>query len=146
MPPITVSFLIFFPNRPLIRKPMKGKSGYQPYVVKHVRLLYVSYNSLYCAGHRLPLHQVDVFDVDGFPVVVEGDHQRQTYGSLGRGNSHDEEDEYLAVKIPQVAGKGTKVRLTALSISSMHMKITMAFFRVRTPIVPMENRMALTMR
>ena len=39
-----------------------------------------------------------------------------------------------------------KVRLTALSISSMHMKMTMAFFLVSTPKVPKENRMALSTR
>ena len=42
--------------------------------------------------------------------------------------------------------KAIKVRFTELSISSIHMKITMAFLRVRTPIVPSEKRMALTTR
>jgi hypothetical protein len=39
-----------------------------------------------------------------------------------------------------------KDRLTALSINSMHMKMTMAFLRVRTPTVPRENRIALSTR
>jgi hypothetical protein len=39
-----------------------------------------------------------------------------------------------------------KERLTAFSISSMHMKMTMAFLRVRTPKVPREKRIALSTR
>jgi hypothetical protein len=38
------------------------------------------------------------------------------------------------------------VRLTALSIISMHMKTTMAFRLIKTPIAPMANIKALTIK
>lgn len=42
-------------------------------------------------------------------------------------------------KFPKNEEKVTKTRLTELSISSMHMKTTIAFLLVRTPITPIEN-------
>jgi hypothetical protein len=40
----------------------------------------------------------------------------------------------------------TKVRLTELSISSMHMKTTIALRRVKAPITPMVKSIPLRMR
>ena len=42
--------------------------------------------------------------------------------------------------------KVTKLRFTALSMSSTHIKMTMALRRVRTPITPSENIAALMAR
>src|SRR5690242_381139 len=44
--------------------------------------------------------------------------------------------------IPNTCANATKVRFTALSMSSTHMKITMALRRNRTPATPMVNRIA----
>ena len=40
----------------------------------------------------------------------------------------------------------TKLILTALNISSMDIRIPMAFLRVRTPKIPMQNRMVLKIK
>jgi hypothetical protein len=42
--------------------------------------------------------------------------------------------------------KATKLILTALNISSMDIKIPMAFLRVSTPNIPMQKRMVLKVR
>src|SRR5690349_17071020 len=47
---------------------------------------------------------------------------------------------------PCTVDRATKVRLTALSISSTHMKITIALRRTRTPATPITNRIAETIR
>src|SRR5213596_407963 len=44
---------------------------------------------------------------------------------------------------PSRCASATKVRFTALSISSTHMKMMIALRRVSTPITPITNRMAL---
>src|SRR3954470_21541972 len=44
---------------------------------------------------------------------------------------------------PYTCANATKVRFTALSMSSTHMKMMMAFRRVSTPITPIVNRTAL---
>src|ERR1043165_8088490 len=43
---------------------------------------------------------------------------------------------------PYVCAKATKVRFTALSISSTHMKMMIALRRVSTPTTPIVNRTA----
>src|SRR5687767_4554453 len=43
---------------------------------------------------------------------------------------------------PYARAKATNVRFTALSISSTHMKMIIAFLRVRTPTTPMVNSTA----
>src|SRR5215210_5674378 len=45
--------------------------------------------------------------------------------------------------IPYTRERATKVRFTALSISSTHMKMMIAFRRVSTPTTPMVNSTAL---
>ena len=39
--------------------------------------------------------------------------------------------------------KATISKLTALSINSIHMKMIIAFLRIRVPIIPMENKARL---
>jgi hypothetical protein len=49
-------------------------------------------------------------------------------------------------RAPLVLAKVTNDRLTAFSISSMHMNTTMALRRISTPATPMPNRMAESSR
>jgi hypothetical protein len=45
-------------------------------------------------------------------------------------------------RLPCIREKATSVRLQALSISSMHMKTTIAFRRISTPVAPIVNNRA----
>ena len=68
---------------------------------------------------------------------AEADHD------LGGGHDQHEEHGRLAVDVVRAApAKVTKVRFTALSISSMHMNITSGLRRTRSPTAPMENSSA----
>ena len=48
--------------------------------------------------------------------------------------------------LPTVRDRATKLRLTALSISSMHISITRALRRTSTPTAPMPNSTAPSTR
>ena len=65
---------------------------------------------------------------------------RQTDHDLGRCHHHHEEGTDLAVEISVLSRANvTSVRLQALSISSTHMKTTIALRRTRTPTAPIEK-------
>src|SRR5437868_369873 len=71
--------------------------------------------------------QVDVFQIDRLTMAEDRDDYREPHSRLGGRDSHDEHDEYL----------------TAVSISSTHMKMMIAFRWMRTPITPMMNSAAV---
>jgi peptide subunit release factor 1 (eRF1) len=55
----------------------------------------------------LPLHHIDIVNVDTLFVLEECDHQRQTYRSLGSCNSHNEQNEYLTIEVFKMSGEST---------------------------------------
>ena len=79
------------------------------------------------------LQQVDVLQVHRLVVPEDREDDRQPHRRLGRRDRHHEEDEDLARRRRGTWASATKVRFTALSISSTHMKITIALRRSSTP-------------
>ena len=66
---------------------------------------------------------------------------------LGGGDDEHEEHGRLPVDVAERARTARRsVRLTALSISSMHMNITSGLRRTSTPTAPMPNRTAARIR
>src|SRR5215472_17174434 len=84
---VTIDFDIRRPNRPLIRKPRKGRIGIsQRYMVS-------------------VLHRADVVNHERLPILEDGQNDGQTYCSLGRRHYHHEKAEDVAIHLLQRVGK-----------------------------------------
>jgi len=93
------------------------------------------------------LHHVDVLDLDRAAVAEEDDQDRQADGGLGSGDGEDEKREDLADEIAEMRRKRPKLILTASSISSTDIRMTMTFLRLmKMPKMPIVNRIAATAR
>ena len=88
------------PRRPLMTTPKSGKSGTnQTYSIIGVLL-------------TLPLHQIDIIDINGFSIPVERDNDTQPHCSLGSRNRHHKEDKNLAIHGVQMTGKGNQGQIS----------------------------------
>ena len=67
-----------------------------------------------------------------------GDDDREADRGFGGGDGDHEEDEDLPAT-PYACANATKVRFTALSISSTHMNTMIALRRISTPTTPMRK-------
>ena len=56
----------------------------------------------------LPFEEINLGDIDRFPVSENGDDDRQTDGYLCGSNGHYKKHEYLTVALPQLAGERHK--------------------------------------
>ena len=90
------------------------------------------------------LEQVDVLQIHRLLVAEDREDDGEPDRGFGRGDRHHEEHEDLAARRRRRWAKATNVRFTALSISSTHMKITIALRRISTPTTPIANSTAET--
>ena len=76
-------------------------------------------------------------DVGGAAVAVDGQDDREADADLGGGDGDREEGEGLAgvegVAVRSQTSKATRLRLTALSMSSTDIRTRIALRRARTP-------------
>ena len=82
---------------------------------------------------------------DGAAVAVDGEDDRQADADLGGGDGDGEQGEGLAGvqrSSRSQTSKATRLRLTALSISSTDIRTRIALRRARTPYSPMQKRRA----
>jgi hypothetical protein len=70
----------------------------------------------------------------------------EAHGGFRRGHHDHEEARTLAVELPSARLKATNARFTALSISSMDMKIVMMLRLKMNATTPRPNRTALSTR
>ena len=80
-------------------------------------------------------------------AAEDGDDDAEADDRLGGGDDEDEEHRRLAVDARRrVRDRATKLRVTALSISSMHISSTSGLRRTSTPTAPMPNSTAPSTR
>jgi hypothetical protein len=84
------------PKMPLMITPKSGKNGTsQIYSIIGMLL-------------RLPLHQIDIININGFPVPVKSNDDTQSYSSLSGSYRHYKKDKNLTIHRIQMAGKGNE--------------------------------------
>ena len=118
------------PNRPAMTAPSSGRKTMAAYI------------------RRSALHQVDVLDRDRAAVAEIDDEDGKADRRLGRGDGQHEH-----ARRPGRPGRrgsaenATRLMLTASSISSIDIRMTMTFLRLRKmPKMPSVNRIAATVR
>ena len=80
------------------------------------------------------LQLVDFVEIGRALVAVDQEDDGETHPDFGRCDGDDEQREHLPGDVrPLKAENATRLMLTALSISSMLMSTSTAFFRARTP-------------
>jgi hypothetical protein len=93
------------------------------------------------------LHHVDVFDRDRAAVAEEDDEDGEPDRRLGRRDGEHEQREDLPDEVAEKAEKATRLMLTASRMSSIDIRMTMTFLRLRKmPKTPSVNRIAATVR
>ena len=88
------------------------------------------------------LKRIEIFHIDAASLAEQHDQDREADRGFRRGNRQDEKHEDLAAEVPLKRENATKLKFTASSMSSMHIRRTMTFLRFRnTPATAMANRM-----
>src|ERR1039458_2266682 len=78
------------PNSRSIRTPPSGSMGM----------------SQCCIGRMSVLHRVEVVDIQGFPVLENGQNNRQAARGFGRRHHHHEEREQMSGHLLPLVGEG----------------------------------------
>jgi len=61
---------------------------------------------------QLPLHQIEIININGFPVPVKSNDDTQSYSSLCGSYRHYKKDKDLTIHRVQVTGKGNKGKVS----------------------------------
>ena len=110
-------FSSHFPNNPLIKNPISGE----------IRSIVI--RSFDISDTLLSLHRVDFIDVNRFAVSENAHDNSKPNGDFGGSDSHNEKHEICPEASP-FSTDCDKAEICALSISSMHIKIMIAFLRM----------------
>jgi hypothetical protein len=62
----------------------------------------------------LPLHQINVVNINRLFIIEERDDKGQADGSFGSRNGHNEKDEYLSIQIAEMPGEGHKSKVNGI--------------------------------
>ena len=92
------------------------------------------------------LHLGELVERDDAAVAVDEQHHRQADADLGGGDADDVQREHLTVDVAVISANATRLRLTALRISSTDISTITAFLRAITPYTPMQNSTAPSSR
>src|SRR6266516_6783501 len=97
---------IRFPKRPLMAKPIAGKSGMSQIRSKKFIVLKSEIRNPKSEVSRLPLHQINLVDVHRFLVLEHRNHDPKTHRGFRRSHRNNKDGEHLPGHLLQPVGEG----------------------------------------
>src|SRR5579885_118019 len=96
------------PKRPLIRNPVKGSRGMLQSCIGYLSTAETQRRreNTKLGVNISVFHRVDIFDLQGRPVLENGQNDRQPHGRFRRRHHHHEEREQVSVHLLQLVRKG----------------------------------------